>query len=36
MLATRLTANNPRELDHDAVVSILEHGYNDDRSWWQV
>jgi alcohol dehydrogenase class IV len=36
LLATRLTANNPRDLDKDAVVSILEHGYHDDRSWWQA
>jgi alcohol dehydrogenase class IV len=35
MLATRLTANNPRELHHDAVVEILKRGYDDDRSWWQ-
>lgn len=34
MLATRLTANNPRELTRDAVVSILEHGYARDRDWW--
>jgi alcohol dehydrogenase class IV len=36
MLATRLTANNPRDLDRDGVIAILERGYNDDRSWWQV
>jgi alcohol dehydrogenase class IV len=36
MRATRLTANNPRELDHQAVVEILKRGYDDDRSWWQV
>ncbi|MGH3640274.1 MAG: hypothetical protein ACRDUX_14730 [Mycobacterium sp.] len=35
MLATRLTANNPRELSVDAVLSILARGYDDDRSWWQ-
>lgn len=34
MLATRLTANNPRELTRDAVISILEHGYARDRDWW--
>lgn len=34
MLATRLTANNPRELTEDAVVTILERGYDGDRSWW--
>ncbi|MBU1588184.1 MAG: iron-containing alcohol dehydrogenase [Actinobacteria bacterium] len=36
MLATRLTANNPRELTADAVVKILEFGYADDRSWWEI
>lgn len=36
MLATRLTANNPRELTHDAIVKILEFGYADDRSWWEI
>ncbi|AKS34582.1 iron-containing alcohol dehydrogenase [Mycolicibacterium goodii] len=35
MLATRLTANNPRELSVDAVRGILERGYDGDRSWWQ-
>jgi alcohol dehydrogenase class IV len=35
MLATRLTANNPRELTPDSVVGILERGYHGDRSWWQ-
>ena len=34
MLATRLTDNNPRELTHEAIVSLLEHGYADDRTWW--
>jgi alcohol dehydrogenase class IV len=34
--ATRLTANNPRELDHQSVVEILKRGYDDDRSWWQI
>lgn len=34
MLATRLTANNPRDLDRDGIVSILQHGYDDDRTWW--
>lgn len=34
MLATRLTANNPRELTEDSVVAILERGYAGDRSWW--
>jgi alcohol dehydrogenase class IV len=36
MLATRLTANNPRELTTDSVVSILQRGYDGDRSWWQL
>lgn len=36
MLATRLTANNPRELTATAVVAILERGYAADRSWWQL
>lgn len=34
MLATRLTANNPRELSVEAIVAILERGYAGDRSWW--
>jgi len=34
MLATRLTANNPRDMDRDSIVSILQHGYDNDRSWW--
>jgi hypothetical protein len=33
MLATRLTANNPRELTVESVVSILEAGYAGDRGW---
>lgn len=36
MLASRLTANNPRELTTESVVSILERGYDGDRSWWQL
>jgi alcohol dehydrogenase class IV len=36
MLATRLTANNPRELSKEAVVAILERSYAGDRSWWEV
>jgi alcohol dehydrogenase class IV len=35
MLATRLTANNPRELTKQAIVSILEHAYAGDRGWWE-
>lgn len=34
LLATRLTANNPRDLDHAGIVKILERGYAGDRSWW--
>ena len=36
LLATRLTANNPRELTKEAVLEILEHAYAGDRSWWTV
>jgi len=36
MLATRLTANNPRPLSVDAVIAILERGYAADRGWWTV
>ena len=36
LLATRLTANNPRELTHEAIVGILERGYAADRSWWSL
>lgn len=36
MLATRLTANNPRELTRELVIAILERGYENDRSWWEV
>ena len=34
LLATRLTANNPRELSHEAVLEILRRGHADDRSDW--
>ncbi|MCD1573244.1 iron-containing alcohol dehydrogenase [Agromyces mediolanus] len=34
LLATRLTANNPRELDRAAVLEILERGHAGDRGWW--
>lgn len=34
LLATRLTANNPRELTKDAIVGILQKGYENDRSFW--
>lgn len=36
MLATRLTANNPRELSKEAILDILEHAYAGDRTWWEV
>ncbi|MYU22537.1 iron-containing alcohol dehydrogenase [Streptomyces sp. SID8352] len=36
MLATRLTANNPRDLTHASVVEILRRGYDNDRGWWSV
>jgi alcohol dehydrogenase class IV len=36
MLATRLTANNPRDLTHESVVEILQRGYDNDRTWWSV
>jgi len=36
MLATRLTANNPRTLTRELVLAILERGYANDRSWWEV
>jgi alcohol dehydrogenase class IV len=34
MKATRLTANNPRELTEDAMVMILERAHAGDRTWW--
>jgi len=36
MLATRLTANNPRELTKDVIVEILHRGYEDDKTWWNA
>lgn len=36
MLATRLTANNPRELTVDAVLAVLRRGYDGDRGWWRL
>lgn len=35
MLATRLLANNPRDLTYDAVLEILRRGYHDDRGWME-
>lgn len=34
MLATRLTANNPREVTREGIIRVLERGYAGDRSWW--
>ncbi len=34
LLATRLTANNPRELTHEAVMEILRRAWHGDRSSW--
>ena len=36
LLATRLTANNPRELTRDAIVGILQQGYRGDLSSWEL
>ncbi|WP_109479813.1 iron-containing alcohol dehydrogenase [Paraburkholderia sp. C35] len=36
MQATRLIANNPRALTHEAVVAMLQKGYDGDRSWWEI
>lgn len=34
MKATRLTANNPRELTEEKMIDILERAHTGDRSWW--
>lgn len=34
MLATRLTANNPRALTEESMQLILEKAYDGDRAWW--
>lgn len=34
--ATRLTANNPRELTESSIEAILQKGYDGDLSWWQL
>jgi alcohol dehydrogenase class IV len=36
MLATRLTANNPRLLTAESIVALLGKGYAGDRSWWHL
>jgi len=36
MLATRLIANNPRDVSQADVTAMLEKGCQDDRSWWTV
>ncbi|PZG19315.1 iron-containing alcohol dehydrogenase [Nonomuraea aridisoli] len=34
MLATRLTANNPRPLTEESMRLILDKAFKGDRSWW--
>ncbi len=34
MKATRLTVNNPREMDEAHVLALLKRGLAGDRSWW--
>lgn len=34
LLATRLTANNPRDLTQAGVMAILTNGYYGNRDWW--
>ena len=36
LLATRLTANNPRELTQELAEEILRRAYRGDRSWWPM
>jgi hypothetical protein len=36
MLATRLTANNPRPPTKEAIVAILQKGDEDDCNWREV
>lgn len=36
MRATRLIANNPRDVSLESVTAILEKGCQDDRSWWTL
>lgn len=36
MLSTRLLANNPRELSVESIRFILERGYENDRTWWNL
>lgn len=36
MLATRLTANNPRELTEDLAIEILQRAHAGERSWWEM
>ena len=36
LLATRLTANNPRELTRDAIIAILQRGFDNDRDFWEI
>jgi alcohol dehydrogenase class IV len=34
LLATRLTVNNPRDVDRAGALTILERALAGDRSWW--
>ena len=36
LLATRLTANNPRQITHESAVAILTRAYQGDKSWWEI
>lgn len=36
MLSTRLLANNPRELDREAIAALVRRALDDDRSWPDV
>jgi alcohol dehydrogenase class IV len=36
LLATRLTANNPRELTREAILGILRRGHDGDRSFTEL
>lgn len=36
LLATRLTANNPREINHESAVAILTRAHRGDKSWWDM
>ena len=36
LLATRLTANNPRELTQETAEEVLRRAHAGDRSWWPM